>query len=169
MSDSFQLSFSSGNFGDFTMHADSNDLAFSVGTNSYFSPSFLADCLSSHISKFPSVDPTIHQFVIQTPDPRDDFISFLAFGAGYTFLVNFNNAILFGSFCREFANVDILQSISHSNGESLNCQTVIRQFVLLCELCGNCEQEIGFCASHFYGFFSISVSDFFPEIIQTKQ
>jgi hypothetical protein len=149
------------------MHAYSNDFTFLVGTSSYCCPSFVADFLSPHISKLRSVDPTIHEFVIETADPHDDFLSFLALGAGYTVLVNFNNATFFGSLCRELANVVILQLISHSSHESLNCRTVIDQLLLLCELCGNCETEVAFCASHFHELPSSSLSKLSLPILST--
>jgi hypothetical protein len=55
------------------MHAYPNDFTFFVGNNFYACPSFVADFLSPQISKLRSADPTIHEFIIQTPDPHDHF------------------------------------------------------------------------------------------------
>jgi hypothetical protein len=159
MSDSIQLSFSSSNLGDLPMHAYSNDFTFLVGTNSYPCPSFISDLLSPHISKLRSADPTIREFSIQTPDPRDDFSSFLSLGSGQSVRIDSNNSTFFHSLARELGSVDIFRSVFRANGGTLNCTNVIDQLVILCELDGDYELEVEFCATHFHELSSSSLSD----------
>jgi hypothetical protein len=132
------------------MYAYSNDFIFLVGANFYSCASFVADSLAPLISKLRSVDPTIYEFVIQAPDPRDNFLSFFALGTGYSVLIDSTNMEFVGSLCQELASVDILRSACQFTGETLNCRTVVDHVVLLCELGVNCESEIEFCASYFY-------------------
>jgi hypothetical protein len=56
------------------------DFAFILGDTPHFCPSYVADFLSTTVSRFHALDCTIAEFLVTTNDPSNPFEEFLALG-----------------------------------------------------------------------------------------
>jgi hypothetical protein len=89
-----------------------NDFAFFVGSDAYFCPSFVAEFVSPRVSALRSADASVREFLIDTPDPKHYFSSFLSVGFGETlqFEIDSDELPFVRSVSRELWNWELFES-----------------------------------------------------------
>jgi hypothetical protein len=148
----FHASLSANGFAHLPMNCYENDFTFLVGEKKCECPSLVADFLSPRFSRLRSMDATIHEIVIETPDKLGYFPEILLLCRSSEFSIDDSKREFIANICREFRNFELVQCIYPLDGNDKNSMNVIQQLQLLsssdCDWSCDCDSLIAFCASH---------------------
>jgi hypothetical protein len=129
-----------------------NDFTFRVGSRAYACPSFVAAFLSGRVAANQIIDPTVCEFIVDTPDPDRNFRDFISLGFGSSLIITSKTLSFFLSLGRELENHELLDYIIHSNEQDLTTENVIDRITYLITINHPYEAELAFCAANFHQF-----------------
>jgi hypothetical protein len=135
-----------------------SEFCFSVGNSLYPCPSYVADFVSPRIARFHSIDPTINEFEISTPDPDIQFGQVLSLGHGEDLYVSHATQPFFLSIVSELENIELFQRVMKSFGSDATVSTIISRYCGLRTFSLPCDREAKFLASHFSELSSFEVA-----------
>jgi hypothetical protein len=128
------------------------DFTFQVGSGHYSCPVFVAHFLSPKISRFHRVDPSLCEYVIETPDEESSFEEFLSLGYGSELVIAQHNSKFIRSICRELENTEIPILIDEQFDVDLTSENVWGQYQQKKSFGFDYQKELTYLASHFDDF-----------------
>jgi hypothetical protein len=119
-----------------------------VGSTRFRSTWMCAEAWSPKIAKLRATDPSITEYIVETPDPNNQFGSFLEISEGCEAKLDESNSEFLLSLLREFENIDQYWTLR----DALGCELIISgDEPLSPELLNpECEQGIKNLASNFW-------------------
>jgi hypothetical protein len=126
-----------------------NEFRFCVGTVSYDCTTFLAEMISPAIARLRLSDPTVIQFVIETPDPLSLFSGVLAMGRGEPVTIDQSHHSFFLSVFRELGASAMYFSILEYFEGPPTFSNLIDRLRLIDEFEGAADDEFSFAAHNF--------------------
>jgi hypothetical protein len=104
-----------------------SDFEFLVDGVSHRCPSIIADFLSPAIARLHSSDPSISEYSVQTPDPHQQFNSFLSLGLGSPITITPGNRAFLISLTRELQNAELYRLLFGTVDSPLTLSSAVDQ------------------------------------------
>jgi hypothetical protein len=146
--DDFDVCLSSAAMKNIILDKIGEDFVFVVEGKGYKCPSFIAEFLSTRVSLCHSIDPSITDYIVETPDSNDQFKLFMSLGSGSAIPVTRANLDFFLSLSREFGNANLYVLLMEHFDRGFICSELQNSTTL--DLCG--DDLIGRISSEFYFF-----------------
>jgi hypothetical protein len=119
-----------------------------VGSTRFRSTWMCAEVWCPKIAKLRAIDPSITEYIVETPDAKNEFHIFLEISEGYEVRLDKSNSEFLLNLFREFENLDQYWTLHHTFGEELRISQDERLSPEL--LNPECEQGIKHLASNFW-------------------